>query len=66
MNVMDAIQSRHSYRGKYKNTPVPRKDLIRIMQSGLAAPSGCNKQTNIPDCGWCCRKHPEGAKESTI
>lgn len=45
MNVMDAIQSRHSYRGKYKNTPVPRKDLIRIMQAGLAAPSGCNKQT---------------------
>lgn len=45
MNVFDAIHSRHSYRGKYKNTPVPREDLIKIMEAGLAAPSGCNKQT---------------------
>lgn len=45
MNVLDAIQSRRSYRGKYKNIPVPREDLIRIMQAGLSAPSGCNKQT---------------------
>ncbi len=45
MNVMNAIRSRHSYRGRYKNTPVPREDLIRIMEAGLAAPSGCNKQT---------------------
>ncbi len=45
MNVLDAIFNRHSYRGKYKPEPVPREDLIRIMQAGLAAPSGCNKQT---------------------
>ena len=45
MNVADVIHRRHSYRGKYKNTPVPREDLIRIMQAGLDAPSGCNKQT---------------------
>ncbi len=45
MNVIDAIHNRHSYRGKYKNIPVPREDLVRIMQAGLAAPSGCNKQT---------------------
>ena len=45
MNVMEAIMSRHSYRGKYKPVPVPREDLIRIMEAGLAAPSGCNKQT---------------------
>ena len=45
MNVLDAIQNRRSYRGKYKNIPVPREDLIRIMQAGLSAPSGCNKQT---------------------
>ncbi len=45
MDVLDAMLSRHSYRGKYKATPVPREDLIRIMQAGLAAPSGCNKQT---------------------
>jgi len=45
MNTMEAINSRHSYRGKYQTTPVPREDLIKIMQAGLAAPSGCNKQT---------------------
>ena len=45
MNVMNAILSRHSYRGKYKPIPVPREDLLTIMKAGLAAPSGCNKQT---------------------
>lgn len=45
MNTIEAINSRHSYRGKYKSTPVPREDLTKIMQAGLAAPSGCNKQT---------------------
>ena len=45
MNVLDAIHSRHSYRGRYKDIPVPREALITIMQAGLAAPSGCNKQT---------------------
>lgn len=45
MNVLDAIYSRHSYRGKYKSTPVPREDLMKIMQAGLDAPSACNKQT---------------------
>lgn len=45
MNVIEAIMSRHSYRGKYRNEPVPRKDLVTIMEAGLAAPSGCNKQT---------------------
>ena len=45
MNTLEAISARHSYRGKYKNTPVPREDLVKIMQAGLDAPSGCNKQT---------------------
>ena len=45
MNVLDAIGKRHSYRGKFKSDPVPREDLIKIMQAGLDAPSGCNKQT---------------------
>lgn len=44
MNVIEAIHCRHSYRGKYKNIPVPKDDLIKIMQAGLDAPSGCNKQ----------------------
>ena len=45
MNIIETILSRHSYRGKYKSTPIPREDLITIMEAGLAAPSGCNKQT---------------------
>lgn len=45
MNVLETINNRHSYRGRYKDIPVPREDLTRIMQAGLAAPSGCNKQT---------------------
>ena len=45
MKVIDAISNRHSYRGTFKQTPVPREDLVTIMQAGLAAPSGCNTQT---------------------
>ena len=45
MNVIEAISKRHSYRGRFKSDPVPREDLIKIMQAGLDAPSGCNQQT---------------------
>ena len=45
MDAIEAICDRRSYRGKYKDTPVPKDDLIRIMKAGLAAPSACNKQT---------------------
>ena len=45
MNTLEAISQRHSYRGRYKDIPVSREDLKTIMQAGLDAPSGCNKQT---------------------
>lgn len=45
MNVLDAINNRRSYRGKFKPDPIPREHLQTIMQAGLDAPSGCNKQT---------------------
>lgn len=45
MEVLDAIEKRRSYRGKYRPEPVPRALLTQIMQAGLQAPSGCNKQT---------------------
>jgi len=45
MNVIEAIEKRHSYRGKFKSESVPREDLVKIMEAGLAAPSGCNTQT---------------------
>ena len=45
MTTLDTIKKRTSYRGKFLNTPIPRRDLAKIMDAGLAAPSGCNKQT---------------------
>jgi len=45
MDIFEGIHKRHSYRGAYLNTPVPRKDLERILEAGLAAPSGCHTQT---------------------
>ena len=44
-SIMDLLMNRRSYRGKYKPDPVPREDLKAILDAGLAAPSGCNKQT---------------------
>ena len=43
--VLDTIRSRHSYRGRFNPDPVPGEHLTAIMEAGLAAPSGCNKQT---------------------
>ncbi|MCH5323755.1 MAG: nitroreductase family protein [Eubacterium sp.] len=45
MDILNIIDDRTSYRGRYKDTKVAREDLIEIMRAGLAAPSGCNKQT---------------------
>ena len=45
MDVFEAIKKRHSYRGGFKDLPVPRSDLERIVEAGLCAPSGCNAQT---------------------
>ena len=45
MTALEAIKNRTSYRGRYKDAAVPRGDLAKIMEAGLAAPSGCNKQT---------------------
>lgn len=45
MTTKEAVFSRRSYRGDYLPIPVPREDLTAILEAGLAAPSGCNKQT---------------------
>lgn len=44
MSVFDVISERRSIR-KYKNDPVPGETLRRILQAGLLAPSGANRQT---------------------
>ena len=43
--VIELIMNRRSYRGKFRPDKVPREDLTAILNAGLAAPSGCNKQT---------------------
>ncbi len=45
MELFEAIRRRHSYRGPMEDRPVPRKDLVRIVQAGIQAPSGYNAQT---------------------
>lgn len=45
MDTLETIWQRTSYRGAYLATPVPRADIETILRAGLAAPSGCNKQT---------------------
>ena len=45
MSTLTTILTRTSYRGKYDPTPIPREHLRQLLEAGLAAPSGCNKQT---------------------
>ena len=45
MDLFEAISKRHSYRGEFRDQPVPHEDLRRIVQAGLDAPSGRNLQT---------------------
>jgi nitroreductase len=45
MDLFEAVAKRHSYRGAFLDRPVSREDLCRVVQAGLLAPSGCNKQT---------------------
>ena len=44
MDVFEAIAKRYSYRGTFTAAPVPRDDLTKIVQAGIAAPSGMNEQ----------------------
>ncbi|MDP8237029.1 MAG: nitroreductase family protein [Candidatus Erginobacter occultus] len=45
MDLYAAIERRYSYRGPFTDDPVPDEDLKRIVEAGLAAPSGKNAQT---------------------
>lgn len=45
MELFDAVNARHSYRGEFTDKKIPREDLTKIVQVGLQAPSGCNGQT---------------------
>lgn len=45
MELFEAIAARYSYRDAFTADPVPRRDLTKIVQAGLQAPSGKNLQT---------------------
>jgi nitroreductase len=45
MDLFTAIEKRHSYRGSFVEGRIPRKDLQRITEAGIRAPSGYNGQT---------------------
>ena len=45
MDFFKVIEQRHSYRGAFEDTKVPEGDLIKILDAGIRAPSGCNAQT---------------------
>lgn len=45
MDVFEAIKRRGTYRGPYKTDKIPKEDIIKIVEAGILAPSGCNSQT---------------------
>ena len=46
MDALEAILTRKSIK-KYKDTPVPKDLIDKVIQAGLSAPSGLNKQSPI-------------------
>ena len=45
MELLEAIEKRYSYRGKFTDRKVSRDELKMIVEAGLKAPSGKNCQT---------------------
>ena len=45
MDFFEAIEKRYSFRGEYKAQAVSEKDMRKILDAGIRAPSGCNGQT---------------------
>jgi len=45
MDIFEAIEKRHSYRGGFTEHPIPADHLKQIVQAGIQAPSGCSAQS---------------------
>ena len=45
MDFFKVIEERHSYRGQFEDGAIPEADLVKIVDAGIRAPSGCNEQT---------------------
>lgn len=46
MDFFEAVEKRHSYRGEFKDQPIPKEDLVKMMEAAIKAPSGLNHQTS--------------------
>jgi nitroreductase len=55
MELFEAIARRHSYRGPFVARPLPRADLVRMVEAAMHAPSGYNAQTT-PRARRCARR----------
>jgi nitroreductase len=44
VDLFEAIDMRHSFRGPFTDAVIPRHDLKQIVQAGIQAPSAGNKQ----------------------
>lgn len=45
MDFFECVSKRHSYRRTFRDCPLPRADIEKIVGAGVLAPTGCNKQT---------------------
>jgi len=45
MQFFDTVMARHSYRGEFEPTPIPREDLVKICEAGIHAPTAANTQS---------------------
>jgi len=45
MEFFETVLARHSYRGEFEPTPVPREDLVKICEAGIQAPTAANMQS---------------------
>ena len=45
MDLFKVIEKRCSYRGAFKDQKLPHKDIEKIIDAGIRAPSGYNRQT---------------------
>jgi nitroreductase len=45
MDFFDVIKRRYSYRGAFQDERIPERDVMRILDAGVRAPSGYNLQS---------------------
>jgi len=45
MDFFSTVKNRRSYRDAFTDAPVSDEDLVKIVDAGICAPSGCNQQT---------------------